>query len=295
MPSKKTATTSTKMPKMAQAAATSKASKSQVGIQSVEVGFALIDALTKSQGAMMLRDLAQAAGMSPAKAHRYLVSYQRLGLVQQDGGSTRYDLGPAALKLGLASLSRLDAVALARSRMDALMDEIGHTVAIAVWGNHGPVIVHWQEPARAVTVNLRLGDVMPLLGSATGRCFAAFASQALVQPLLKAEIAQLGKGARAGMPRDANEAQGMLNETRKRGMGRVVDTLLPGISGLAVPVWDAGDRICLSLVSLGASASFDADNSGAIATALRQCSAQLSSELGSKVGSRVGSKVEQRG
>jgi DNA-binding IclR family transcriptional regulator len=291
MPSKKTALTSTKMPKMAQAAATSKASKSQVGIQSVEVGFALIDALTKSQGAMMLRDLAQAAGMSPAKAHRYLVSYQRLGLVQQDGSSTRYDLGPAALKLGLATLSRLDAVALARSRMDALMDEIGHTVAIAVWGNHGPVIVHWQEPARAVTVNLRLGDVMPLLGSATGRCFAAFASQALVQPLLKVEIARLSQSERAGMPRDANEAQGMLNETRKRGMGCVVDTLLPGISGLAVPVWDAGDRICLSLVSLGASASFDADDSGAIATALRQCSAQLSSELGSKVGSRV----EQQG
>ena len=291
MPSKKTALTSTKMPKMAKAAVASKASKSQVGIQSVEVGFALIDALTKSQGAMMLRDLAQAAGMSPAKAHRYLVSYQRLGLVQQEGSSTRYDLGPAALRIGLATLSRLDAVALARSRMDALMDEIGHTVAIAVWGNHGPVIVHWQEPARAVTVNLRLGDVMPLLGSATGRCFAAFASQALVQPLLKAEIARLSQTERAGMPRDANEAQGILNETRKRGMGRVVDTLLPGISGLAVPVWDSGDRICLSLVSLGASASFDADDRGAIATALRQCSAQLSRELGSK----VGSKVEQRG
>ncbi len=275
------------MAKAAVASKASKASKSQVGIQSVEVGFALIDALTKSQGAMMLRDLAQAAGMSPAKAHRYLVSYQRLGLVQQDGSSTRYDLGPAALRIGLATLSRLDAVALARSRMDALMDEIGHTVAIAVWGNHGPVIVHWQEPARAVTVNLRLGDVMPLLGSATGRCFAAFASQALVQPLLKAEIARLSQTERAGMPRDANEAQGILNETRKRGMGRVVDTLLPGISGLAVPVWDAGDRICLSLVSLGASASFDADDSGAIATALRQCSAQLSSELGSKVGSKV--------
>jgi DNA-binding IclR family transcriptional regulator len=258
------------------------APKSQAGIQSVEVGFALLDALTLAPGAMMLRDLAQAAGMSPAKAHRYLVSYQRLGLVQQDGSSTRYDLGPAALKLGLATLSRLDAVALACSRMDALMAEIGHTVAIAVWGNHGPVIVHWQEPARAVTVNLRLGDVMPLLGSATGRCFAAFAAPALVQPLLKIEIAQLGKSVRAGMPRNTSEAQSILEETRQRGLGRVVDTLLPGISGLAAPVWDAGERICLSLVSLGSSASFDASDKGSIAKALRECSAHLSSELGSK-------------
>ena len=258
------------------------APKSQAGIQSVEVGFALLDALCQASSPMMLRDLAQAAGMSPAKAHRYLVSYQRLGLVQQDGSNTRYDLGPAALKLGLATLSRLDAVALARSRMDALMAQIGHTVAIAVWGNHGPVIVHWQEPARAVTVNLRLGDVMPLLGSATGRCFAAFSPSALVQPLLKVEIAQLGKSERAGMPRNADEAQSIVQEARKQGVARVVDTLLPGISGMAVPVWDAGERICLCLVSLGSSASFDADYKGGIAKALRQCSAQLSSELGSK-------------
>lgn len=254
--------------------------KSQAGIQSVEVGFALLETLTQSNGPMMLRDLAQAAGMSPAKAHRYLVSYQRLGLVAQDGSSTRYDLGPAALKLGLASLERIDAVQLARSRMDALMNEVGHTVAIAVWGNHGPTIVHWQEPARAVTVNLRLGDVMPLLGSATGRCFAAFAPQALVQPLLKIEITQLGKASRAGMPRDAVQARTLLEETREQGLGRVVDTLLPGISGLAAPVWDASQRIALGLVSLGSSADFDADIQGPVAQALKRCAAQLSEELG---------------
>jgi DNA-binding IclR family transcriptional regulator len=268
-----------KLTPSAEKAAPAAASRSQAGIQSVEVGFALLEALIRAPGAMMLRDLAQEAGMSPAKAHRYLVSYQRLGLVAQDG-STRYDLGPAALKLGLASLERLDAVQLARSRMDALMAEIGHTVAIAVWGNHGPVIVHWQEPARAVTVNLRLGDVMPLLGSATGRCFAAFAPQAQVQPLLKAEIAQLGKLVRPGMPRDGAQAQAMLEEARQKGLGRVVDTLLPGISGLAAPVWDAGGRICLGLVTLGSSSSFDAKYEGVAAKALLRLSHQLSAELG---------------
>jgi DNA-binding IclR family transcriptional regulator len=50
----------------------------------------------------MLRDLAADADMSAAKARCYLVSYQRLGLVVQDAGTTRYDLKPAALNLGLA-------------------------------------------------------------------------------------------------------------------------------------------------------------------------------------------------
>ena len=55
--------------------------KARVGIQSVEVGYALLDVLAHSPGPMMLRDLAAAAHMSAAKAHRYLVSFQRLGLV----------------------------------------------------------------------------------------------------------------------------------------------------------------------------------------------------------------------
>ena len=90
--------------------------KERTGIQSVEVGFALLDGLARSAGPLMLRDLAATAGMSAAKAHRYLVSFQRLQLVVQDASSTRYDLGPAALKLGLASLSRLDAVKLAPAK-----------------------------------------------------------------------------------------------------------------------------------------------------------------------------------
>ena len=91
-----------------------KLTKARAGIQSVEVGFALLDVLARAVGPLMLRDLAAAASMSAAKAHRYLVSFQRLGLVVRDASTTYYDLGPSALNLGLASLSRLDAVKLAR-------------------------------------------------------------------------------------------------------------------------------------------------------------------------------------
>ena len=40
--------------------------KERAGIQSVEVGFALLDVLAKAEGPLMLRDLAAAAGMSAA-------------------------------------------------------------------------------------------------------------------------------------------------------------------------------------------------------------------------------------
>ena len=69
------------------------------GIGSVEVGGQLLRALTVFDGPMMLKDLAQAAGMPPAKAHPYLVSFARIGLVEQDRVSGRYELGPLALQM----------------------------------------------------------------------------------------------------------------------------------------------------------------------------------------------------
>ena len=254
--------------------------KERAGIQSVEVGFALLDVLSKAAGPLMLRDLAAAAGMSAAKAHRYLVSFQRLRLVAQDVVSTRYDLGPAALKLGLASLSRLDAVKLARERIAVLGERIGHTLALAVWGNHGPTIVHWEESPQAVTVNLRLGDVMPLLSSATGRCFAAWLSKDAITPLLKEEIARAQRQGRADVPATLAEARALLDEVRQQGAARVVDTLLPGIVGFCAPVFESDGPIVLGMVALGPTGLFDPAWGGAVDKPLRTAAHQLSSDLG---------------
>ncbi len=254
--------------------------KERAGIQSVEVGFALLDALGQARGPLMLRDLAAAAGMSAAKAHRYLVSFQRLQLVVQDAASTRYDLGPAALKLGLASLSRLDAVKLARERIAGLMERIGHTLALAVWGNHGPTIVHWEESPSAVTVNLRLGDVMPLLTSATGRCFAAWASKDAITPLLREELARAQKQGRSDLPASMAQVRAMLEEVRQRGAARVVDVVLPGIVGFCLPVFDADGHMALGIVALGPTGTFDPAWDGAVHGPLQAAAAQLSRDLG---------------
>jgi len=253
--------------------------KTRAGIQSVEVGFTLLDALARAPGPLMLRDLAAAAGMSAAKAHRYLVSFQRLGLVSQDG-STRYDLGPAALKLGLAAITRLDAIKLARERMPALMERIGHTLALAVWGNFGPTIVHWEESPQSVTVNLRLGDVMPLLSSATGRCFAAWVSRDAIAPLLREELARARQLGRTDLPRNQTDLNFLLRQVREHGLARVVDSLLPGIAGFCAPVFDFDGHLVLGIVAMGSVASFDTAWDGTVATPLKAAAQQLSAELG---------------
>lgn len=242
----------------------------RAGIQSVEVGFALLQALAAGARSMMLREVAEAAKMPAAKAHRYLVSFQRLGLVVQDASSSRYELGPAALHLGLAALARIDGVKLARERLGEFKLIHHTTVAIAVWGNRGPTLVHWDDATQGLTVNLRLGDVMPLSRSATGLCFLAFMPSASIEAWIAAD----------GI--ETTRWQQLKADTLRLGLGRVQDSLVPGIVGFAAPVFDADARLRLAVVALGSSSQLDARPGGSVATALKALADQLSLDLGGK-------------
>ena len=252
----------------------------RAGIQSVEVGFALLQALVDAPGPLMLKDLAAAAGMPAAKAHRYLVSYQRSGLVKQDAATGRYDLGPMALQLGLAALRRSDPVRLARERLPQWIDQLGHTMALAVWGNHGATVVHWEEPPHGTTGHLRLGDVMPLLSSATGRCFGAWLAPERIAPALALELAQAQALGRSDLPSTAADAAAVFAEVRAHGVARVVDTLLPSVVAFCAPVFDARGHLAMGITSLGAGSRFDPDWDGRIGQPLKALAAQLSHDLG---------------
>ncbi|MGN6230632.1 MAG: IclR family transcriptional regulator [Trinickia sp.] len=254
--------------------------KVRLGIQSIEVGFRLLEVLTSEPRAMMLRDLAKRAQMSPAKAHRYLVSFLRLGLVAQDPVSGRYELGGFALQMGLARLARVDGVKLARLALGELRDRLDVTVGIAVWGNLGPTVVHWTESSHPAKASLKLGDVMPLLGSATGLLFAAYLPRGKTQAMIERELTDSRRSAHATGPRSEAALERVLSEVRAHGAARVAGMLLPTIHAFCMPVFDASGDLALGLIALGHEGAFDLSWDGEIAVALKACAEKLSYELG---------------
>lgn len=252
------------------------------GIQSIEVGGRLLEALAAAPRATMLRDLAAAAEMPAAKAHRYLVSFVRMGLVEQEPVSGRYDLGPFALQLGLAALARLDPLTAALPVLAALVEEIDQPCALAVWGTHGATIVRWLESSQPVNASLRTGSVMPLTRSATGRAFLAFLPPGHTARRLKEELAA---NARGGVhPATTRDAEKLVALTRRHGIARAQGEHIDGINGLAAPVFDASGTMALAVVALGYSGGFDASWDGANARAVRAKAEALSARLGYRPG-----------
>jgi DNA-binding IclR family transcriptional regulator len=252
--------------------------KTQQGIQSIEVGARILQALVRAPRPQMLRDLAAAAQMPAAKAHRYLVSFARMGLVEQQADTGLYDLGSFALELGLGALARLEPVTLSGPALAQLREETGQTVALAVWANHGATIVRWLGADTPVSASLRVGAVMPLTRSATGGAFLAFLPQETTSPWVKKELAE---HARQGLaPATREDVDDLIAQTRRRGFARTSE-FIPGISGIAAPVFDHSGAMTLALVALGYSRPFDAAIDK-ISSAVVRKAELLSQRLGSR-------------
>ena len=262
---------------------------SRQGIQSIEVGVPLLQALVDHGAPMMLRDLARHTGMPAAKAHRYLVSLVRTGLVSQEAHSGRYDLGHFALELGLASLARMDAVRAATPVLDALADEIGETVALAIWGNMGPTIVRWVESPRPVNVNLRTGSVMPLLHSAIGLCFVSFLESPLLQSRIDEELRINAAATEKRGPTSRTELDALVAEARQHGLSRAVGSVLPGINAFCAPIFDHEGKMALAITGLGPAGLFPSAWSGSIPRAIGEAAREVSRRLGWKPSRQGGS------
>jgi DNA-binding IclR family transcriptional regulator len=261
--------------------AEAEAGKAQRAIQSVEVGGRLLLALAGHLSPMTLKDLAARAGLPPSRAHPYLVSYGRLGLVQQDGASGRYALGPAALRLGLAALHQCDPVRMAEPVADALAAETGQAVALAVWSNFGPTVIRMIDARQPLHVAMRAGTVMSIFGTATGRAFAGVMSRERVVAALTA--AALGDPAARAKPGRAElDAQlaSAHEELAGHGCTRAVGRPIPGVNAFSAPVFDHDGDAAVVITLLGHQDHMPSAWSSAMAAALKRAAAEVSSQLG---------------
>jgi len=252
--------------------------KERRGIQSIEAGGQLLLALGAQGRPMPLRELAKAADMAPGKAHPYLVSFAKLGLVTQEASTGYYWLGPTAMQLGLVTLRMLNPVREATPFAEALARETGHSVALSVWGNQGPTIVYLFDAIYPLHTNIRTGTVMSLAGTATGRLFAAYLPPKLIEESLLEDERRLGPD--IATPIERGDFQGLLNEVRKHGVSRSINNPTPGVCSFAAPVFDYSGNIVLGVTLMGRSRSFDTEWTGLQAKAAKACGVEVSKRLG---------------
>ena len=254
--------------------------KGQRGIQSVEVGGRLLQALTDRPASMTLKDLAAAADLPASRAHPYLVSFGKLGLVEQDSHTGRYALGPMALQMGLSCLHQSDPIKAATPVAEALARKIDQTVVIAAWANFGPTVVRLIEGSQPLHVNMRAGTVMSILGTATGRAFAAVLPTGQLEQAMRGRSDELRRADRSPVKNLARELKEVCSEVRSHGLARAMGRPIPGINAFSAPAFDHEGHAALVITALGHEDNFSAEWDSAEAAGVRQAAADISMRLG---------------
>lgn len=248
-------------------------------VQSAQTGMAVLKGLARLGGRASLSGLAASVGESPAKVHRYLVSLIEEGLVAQDPTTQQYLLGAEAMMIGVAAMRQADPVRIAEPALVRLRESLEVTCFVAVMGNKGPTIIRFEEPGLPVTVNVRVGSVMSLLWSSTGRVFLGLLDDTRVLGQAQDELAHADADLRRTL--DANDPVGALRrDVQAAQCASVRDTNLKGISAVSAPIFDQTGKLCAALTALGASGGFDASPDGPVGRALRAEAATASRLLG---------------
>jgi DNA-binding IclR family transcriptional regulator len=255
------------------------------GIQSIEIGFRILDVLRTAGRPLPLRQIAEDAGMAVANVHYYLVSFQAVGVIRQEADSGHYGLGPYALKLGMAALEQFDVFTAARPVMAELAATVGHTVFLGVWGNRGPTIVYRIEGgASRPILELRVGSVLPLLNSALGRNFLAHLPRTTTGELLKQELKinldDKAAPSHSDLPQSTADIEKMLASVKENGLSRCRDALLPHFTSLSAPVFDHLGEMIAAITLMGPMGILDDDFQGITAKTLKARALQISRDAG---------------
>lgn len=218
--------------------------KKRAGIQSVEIGMRVLDTLAKLGGARPLAAIVKGCGLSPSQTHRYLASLTEAGMVRQLANGS-YDLGPAALRLGLSALARIDVFRVADEKLGDFCAVSGSTVLLAALGPSGPTIVRWHMGRPPIVTALALGSVLSIANSATGQVFLTFRPEQETETFIADELA-------TNKSINAKRIAAIRETVRSTGMAHVGGTLIPGLDAKAFPIFDLqGNAILVAtLISL---------------------------------------------
>jgi DNA-binding IclR family transcriptional regulator len=239
-------------------------------IQSVDRAIRVLTAL---QGArrMSLSELSARLDLAPSTTHGIVRTLVEHGMVVQERGSSRYQLGPAVLRLGNVYLDTLELRSKAIPWAEDLARRTGLAVRTGVLLIDDVVIIHHEPRPDGSRQMPEVGIVIPAHASALGKAMLAFLPDETERLLTEGELRSM-TGETLTSPDDVRR---QLEKIRTTATAREQDEAVLGESAVASPVFDSwGDVVgAIGVVMSGASES---DSAGQV----RETARALSRELG---------------
>ncbi|WP_433825556.1 IclR family transcriptional regulator [Actinoplanes sp. CA-015351] len=253
--------------------------------QSLERGLAILSSFNETTPVLGVADLSRAVALNKSTTYRYVATLARLGYLQQDPETKKYSLGPRVVDLGFAAINALEVNRAAAPYLQALADETGYTVSMAVLDGTDIIYVERRRSCRssggfAMALNLHVGSRLPAYCTSMGKVLLAHQEPAVLRGLLdRTDFARRGSKTLT----NREQLTAALARIRQSGVAVNDEELAAGLRSVAAPVRDRTGRVVAAIniaVHLTVWSTTADAVVGRLERPLRHSAAEISNRLG---------------
>jgi DNA-binding IclR family transcriptional regulator len=244
--------------------------------ETLDLSLQLLERLASSREAIGVSDLAREFAASKATVYRHLQTLLRHGFVRQESPTMRYAAGIKLFILGERLRERFDFLPIAREDMARLRDETGQPATLSALIENQVVVLEVLQGNAVVNFGTQAGTLLDLHASAHGKVALAFGPEGLMERCL-------AKGLKAWTPQticSAGALERAIAQIRSRGWATAPNQVLPGVNGLAAPVFNHVGKYVGAVAIAGSIQYIPASPSAEQIKAVTQAAARISRKLG---------------
>ena len=225
-----------------------------MSVHSVNRAISILQVLAL-RGPTTVTEIATELNVHKSTIFRLLATLDARGLVDQNGTRGRYQLGYGVVQLAAGATRQLDLSVISRRVCEALAEEVGETVDIAINDDNAVLNIDQVIGAAAMTTVDWVGRRTPLHATSSGKVFLAHMSSTQRDDYLSSTLERFTEHTIT----DRRELEEQLQTVRDQGYGFTLEEYQIGLAAVAAPIRDIEGRVVAAVGMSGPNFRITAD------------------------------------
>lgn len=245
------------------------------GVQSVDRAVQVMEILARD-GRSGVGRIAKELGVHQSTVSRLVAALEAHDLVERQVEGGAVQLGVGILRLAAATRSRQDLTAVGGPVCDALAEQLGETVNLAVYRSGAAVNLYQAQGTRTVALHNWVGDATVLHATSSGKVLLAHLPPAQSEAVITGDLERFT--AQTIVEADALRAQ--LQEAAVRGWAVAEEEYEEGLNAVAAAICGPEGNVIAALSAAGPAYRLGRGGLPEVAEQVRQAAEEISRRLG---------------
>lgn len=247
-----------------------------LSVRAVTRGLSILSLYDVDHREWTIDEMTEQTGLVRMTVYRMARTLESMAFLVRDPSTNRYRLGPAALAMCYVADDQCDFVDAARPYLEALVEETGESVTLAVEVDGYPVCVSIIDTTRPFKRQTAPGRIIGDIATVHGKIFAAFKPPAERETV----IAKPRSSVTPNTITDMDEVKAELEQIVADDVAYDVEGSYPGLCSVGAPVRDQFGAVTATVAVVIPAGRFGPDERALCTKAVKDAATSFSAYLG---------------